>query len=99
MHLLIPAAGVGRRMGGDRNKVLLTLLGKPVIAWTLLAAEAAIAIDWIGVIAQPQDWPDLERIMANLDLSKPVMFVPGGRHAKSLFTMGYRLCLMGPNGS
>lgn len=78
MHLLIPAAGVGRRMGGDRNKVLLTLLGKPVIAWTLLAAEAAIAIDWIGVIAQPQDWPDLERIMANLDLSKPVMFVPGG---------------------
>ncbi|NER27003.1 MAG: 2-C-methyl-D-erythritol 4-phosphate cytidylyltransferase, partial [Symploca sp. SIO1C4] len=29
MHLLIPAAGMGRRMGSDRNKLLLKLLGKP----------------------------------------------------------------------
>ncbi|PZO54539.1 MAG: 2-C-methyl-D-erythritol 4-phosphate cytidylyltransferase, partial [Phormidesmis priestleyi] len=26
MHLLIPAAGAGRRMGCDRNKLLLPLL-------------------------------------------------------------------------
>ncbi|NER50104.1 MAG: NTP transferase domain-containing protein, partial [Symploca sp. SIO1A3] len=41
MHLLIPAAGMGRRMGSGRNKLLLKLLGKPLLAWTLLAAEAA----------------------------------------------------------
>ncbi|NMG57591.1 2-C-methyl-D-erythritol 4-phosphate cytidylyltransferase, partial [Geitlerinema sp. P-1104] len=40
-HLLIPAAGVGRRMGSDRNKLLLPLLHQSILAWTLKAAEAA----------------------------------------------------------
>ena len=35
VHLLIAAAGSGRRMGADRNKLLLPLAGRPVIAWTL----------------------------------------------------------------
>ncbi|HEY9664937.1 MAG TPA: 2-C-methyl-D-erythritol 4-phosphate cytidylyltransferase, partial [Allocoleopsis sp.] len=39
MYLLIPAAGSGRRMGANRNKLLLPLLGRPLLAWTLLAAE------------------------------------------------------------
>ena len=41
MHLLIAAAGSGRRMGGDRNKLLLSIAGRPVLAWTLEAALAA----------------------------------------------------------
>ncbi|MFM7326442.1 MAG: 2-C-methyl-D-erythritol 4-phosphate cytidylyltransferase, partial [Nodosilinea sp.] len=32
VHFLIPAAGSGRRMGSDRNKLLLPLLGQPMIA-------------------------------------------------------------------
>ncbi|MGB6017052.1 MAG: 2-C-methyl-D-erythritol 4-phosphate cytidylyltransferase, partial [Nodosilinea sp.] len=50
VHLLIPAAGSGRRMGADRNKVLLDLLGQPIIAWTLQAAAAANAVVWIGLV-------------------------------------------------
>ncbi|HBY80058.1 MAG TPA: 2-C-methyl-D-erythritol 4-phosphate cytidylyltransferase, partial [Cyanobacteria bacterium UBA11148] len=46
VHLLIPAAGTGRRMGSDRNKLLLTLLDKPLLTWTLQAAEAADEITW-----------------------------------------------------
>ena len=41
VHLLIAAAGSGRRMGADRNKLLLPLAGRPVIAWTLEAALRA----------------------------------------------------------
>ena len=41
VHLLIAAAGSGRRMGADCNKLLLPLAGRPVIAWTLAAAMAA----------------------------------------------------------
>ena len=35
VHLLIAAAGSGRRMGADRNKLLLNLRGRPLLAWTL----------------------------------------------------------------
>ncbi|MEL6381252.1 MAG: 2-C-methyl-D-erythritol 4-phosphate cytidylyltransferase [Cyanobacteria bacterium J06626_18] len=78
MHLLIPAAGVGRRMGSDRNKLLLPLLGKPLLAWTLLAAEASESIGWIGIICQTIDRPDLEAILQSLQLATPMMFILGG---------------------
>ncbi|MEO0538648.1 MAG: 2-C-methyl-D-erythritol 4-phosphate cytidylyltransferase [Cyanobacteria bacterium P01_A01_bin.123] len=78
MHLLIPAAGMGRRMGSDRNKILLSVLARPVIAWTLLAAEQAQQIDWIGIICQPSDQADLEAIAQPLKLTKPLTFITGG---------------------
>ena len=78
VHLLIPAAGVGRRMGSERNKLLLPLLGKPILAWTLLAAEASASIRWIGIICQAIDVPDFEFILQSLTLSKPTMLIPGG---------------------
>ena len=78
MYLLIPAAGMGRRMGSDRNKLLLTLLGKPMLAWTLLAAEASNAINWIGIMGQPEDFPDFKTILGDLELTKPVKLIQGG---------------------
>ncbi|MBD2440305.1 2-C-methyl-D-erythritol 4-phosphate cytidylyltransferase [Nostoc sp. FACHB-110] len=78
MHLLIPAAGVGKRMGSNRNKLLLEVKSKPIIAWTLLAAEAASSISWVGIISQPVDWQDLKAIIADLNLTKPVEFILGG---------------------
>lgn len=78
MYLLIPAAGMGRRMGSDRNKLLLTLRSEPIISWTLKAASAASSISWIGIISQPYDWPDLKIILDKLKLSKPVELIQGG---------------------
>lgn len=78
MYLLIPAAGSGRRMGSQRNKLLLPLLGQPVLAWTLLAAKQSEQIHWIGIIGQPDDWPDFKEIVASLGLSKSVNFIQGG---------------------
>ena len=78
VHLLIPAAGVGRRMGSDRNKLLLPLRGQPILTWTLQAAAASRSIEWIGLICQAVDQPDLLNILATTALSKPVMLIPGG---------------------
>ncbi len=78
MHLLIPAAGKGSRMGSQRNKLLLTLRGQSIMAWTLIAAEAAEAINWIGIIGQPIDFPDFKAILSQLSLTKPIELIQGG---------------------
>lgn len=78
MHLLIPAAGMGRRMGSNRNKLLLKLLDRPILAWTLKAAEASEQITWIGIMGQPEDEPDFQEILASLSLTKPVKLIRGG---------------------
>ena len=78
MYLLIPAAGMGRRMGSHRNKLLLSVLGKPLLAWTLLAASEATHIDWLGIIGQPQDFADFQGIIADCGISLPTALIVGG---------------------
>lgn len=78
MQFLIPAAGSGKRMGGDRNKLLLPLLGEPILSWTLKAALAADSLDWIGIICQPIDLPHFCVLVETLNPAKPVVFLPGG---------------------
>jgi 2-C-methyl-D-erythritol 4-phosphate cytidylyltransferase len=78
MHLLIPAAGMGKRMGSHGNKLLLTLLEKPLLAWTLSAAEASDRISWIGIVGQPYDFADFKAIIADLALTKPIELIKGG---------------------
>ncbi|RAM49572.1 MAG: 2-C-methyl-D-erythritol 4-phosphate cytidylyltransferase [Hapalosiphonaceae cyanobacterium JJU2] len=78
MHLLIPAAGSGRRMGSNRNKLLLQVRARPIIAWTLLAAQASDEISWIGIISQSIDWQDFKQIIADLQLTKSVELIQGG---------------------
>ena len=90
MHLLIPAAGTGKRMGGDRNKLLLPLLGRPLLAWTLLAAEASREISWIGIMGQSADFGDFRAIIADLALKNPVALVEGGQTRQESVYNGLR---------
>ncbi|EKQ69479.1 2-C-methyl-D-erythritol 4-phosphate cytidylyltransferase [Leptolyngbyaceae cyanobacterium JSC-12] len=78
MYLLIPAAGSGRRMGSNRNKLLLPLLGRPLLAWTLLAAKSSPSIRWVGVIGQPDDFQDFKEIIQSVGMTKMVHLIPGG---------------------
>ena len=78
MHLLIPAAGMGRRMKSDRNKLLLPLLNKPLLAWTLGAAKDAQSIDWIGIIGQEADFADFKEMIAELGCNKTIKLIIGG---------------------
>ena len=63
LHLLIVAAGSGRRMGSERNKLLLPLEGRPLLAWTLEAALASSSIAWIALVGQERDRQDIEAIV------------------------------------
>ena len=65
-------------MGSDRNKLLVMLLDRPLLAWTLMAVERASSIDWVGIIGQPEDRAQIEQILSNISLSKPVEFIHGG---------------------
>lgn len=65
-------------MGSDRNKLLLPLLDQTILAWTLGAAAAANSIDWIGIICQDLDRPEIEAILAAQAPGVPVVLVEGG---------------------
>jgi 2-C-methyl-D-erythritol 4-phosphate cytidylyltransferase len=52
---VILCAGQGTRMRADRNKALLPLLGKPLIAHTLAAFERATSVDEILLVAHPDE--------------------------------------------
>ena len=78
MHLLIACAGSGRRMGAERNKLLLAVAGRPVLAWTLEAALASPEIRWIGIVGQPVDQADIEALVAAASPDRPVVWIQGG---------------------
>jgi 2-C-methyl-D-erythritol 4-phosphate cytidylyltransferase len=82
VHLLIAAAGSGRRMGADGNKLLLPLAGRPVLAWTLEAALTCDAITWIGMLGQSRDREAIAAIVAaaraSAATSTPVEWIQGG---------------------
>ena len=78
MHLLIAAAGSGRRMVSQRNKLLLPVAGRAVLAWTLEAVLACEAIHWIGVVGQPVDQADVEAMIEAAQPDRPVRWIEGG---------------------
>ncbi|MFN9631044.1 MAG: 2-C-methyl-D-erythritol 4-phosphate cytidylyltransferase [Cyanobacteriota bacterium] len=78
MHLLIAAAGSGRRMGAPINKLLLPVAGRAVLAWTLEAALACPAITWIGVMGQPEDGQAIAAILAAARSTRPLVWIRGG---------------------
>ena len=72
---VIPAAGVGRRMGGAVPKQYLQLFERPVIQWSLRAVLAPDAVRGAVVALGSGDryWDDLHG-----ELAKPVHTVSGG---------------------
>ncbi len=59
---LLAAAGAGGRLGADTPKAIVDVAGRPLMAWSLLAMDAASTVDR-AVIAAP---PGLEEEVAAL---------------------------------
>lgn len=72
---VVPAAGVGRRMGGDRPKQYLPLVGRTVIEYSLQALLAHPRVVGV-VVAIGQDDPYWTSVRPQAD--KPVETVLGG---------------------
>ncbi|UCE89033.1 MAG: 2-C-methyl-D-erythritol 4-phosphate cytidylyltransferase [Pseudomonadota bacterium] len=73
---VVPAAGVGRRMGNDLPKQYLFIGDKPVIVHTLerLASEPSIAGIVVAVADSDEHWSQLE-----IDVAVPLLRAPGGQ--------------------
>jgi len=70
---IVPAAGVGRRVGGDIPKQYLDLHGRPLIAWTLKRLLELDELQQVTIAISAEDnyWSDLDiqndqRIQATL---------------------------------
>nr|YP_002049377.1 2-C-methyl-D-erythritol 4-phosphate cytidylyltransferase [Paulinella chromatophora]ACB43167.1 2-C-methyl-D-erythritol 4-phosphate cytidylyltransferase [Paulinella chromatophora] len=91
MLVLIAAAGSGRRMGTDRNKLLLPLMGKPILRWTLDAILACKDVSWIGLVGQRIDQVAIETIIAMAKPDRPVAFIEGGETRQNSISRGLAL--------
>jgi 2-C-methyl-D-erythritol 4-phosphate cytidylyltransferase len=78
MQLLIPAAGRGSRMGAAVNKLLLPVRDRPVLAWTLAAADQAKSISRIGIIGQPAEQAEIAALLEQFPIATPVQWIEGG---------------------
>ena len=76
---VIPAAGVGSRMGAKENKVLLEILGRPILAYTLDAFEACSLVHEIIIVAGEQDIFTYQEIVKKYQYKKIHKIVRGGK--------------------
>ena len=59
---VVPAAGLGRRLGAGQRKALIPLRGRPLIAHVLDVLERVPAIRWVVVAAHPNDGARLREV-------------------------------------
>lgn len=81
--VVLLAAGAGRRVGGDANKVLLPLGGLPVFAWSLRRIEALDRVDRVVLVVRDEDRDSIEGTLTRDFADLRVALVTGGstRHA------------------
>lgn len=53
--VVLVGAGSGTRVGAATNKVLLPLLGSPVLAWSLRTVASLAYVDRLVVVVRPED--------------------------------------------
>jgi 2-C-methyl-D-erythritol 4-phosphate cytidylyltransferase len=75
---IIPAAGVGIRMGGETPKQFLSLEGVPIFIHTLRKFTASDAIEEIFLALRGEEMERAARDVDREHFSKPVRLVEGG---------------------
>ncbi len=86
---VVPAAGAGTRLGGERPKQFLSLGGRPLLTRTLMVLERAEAVDAVVVVCPPGA-EDLtrEQCIAPFGLAKVAAVVPGGAQRQDSVAAG-----------
>lgn len=77
-YAIIPAAGAGRRMGGDRAKQFLELAGEPVAIHTLRRFDECPAVDAVIVAVPADDVAMFLDLAGRAGLRKIERVIPGG---------------------
>lgn len=88
---LIPAAGMGKRMGASINKQYLQLRGMPIVARTISVFEQSPLIDAIYLVIPAEEIPYCrEHVVEAYGFTKVVAIVPGGSERQNSVLNGLR---------
>jgi len=88
---LIPAAGMGKRMGASINKQYLHLGGRPIVARTVSVFERADCVDAIYLITPDEEIPYCrEHVVEAGGFRKIAAIVPGGKERQHSVMNGLR---------
>jgi 2-C-methyl-D-erythritol 4-phosphate cytidylyltransferase len=78
-QVIIPAAGLGKRMGAGKNKLLLTLEGVPILIHTLKVFEADAECSGIILAINPSDEQQFKSLLKEYGIHKVSSLVTGGK--------------------
>lgn len=88
---LIPAAGMGKRMGAGVNKQYLLLAEMPIVAHTLRLFDQAPCVDDIYIISPEAEIPYCrDEVVARYGFAKVRAIVPGGKERQNSVINGLR---------
>ena len=88
---LIPAAGMGKRMGASINKQYLHLDGMPIVARTISVFERSPLIDAIYLVIPAEEIPFCrEHIVEAYNFCKVAAIIPGGKERQHSVMNGLR---------
>ncbi|MDU6769986.1 MAG: 2-C-methyl-D-erythritol 4-phosphate cytidylyltransferase, partial [Veillonella sp.] len=76
---IVLAAGAGRRMGHDENKIFIKLGQKSIIQWTLSHINQVKAVSEVILVVADGEASYMEQHIASLGLSKSIKIVTGGK--------------------
>ncbi|MDQ6522812.1 2-C-methyl-D-erythritol 4-phosphate cytidylyltransferase [Nocardioides sp. LHD-245] len=76
--IVVLAAGSGTRVGGEINKVLLPLQGRPVLAWSVRTALDVPGVDPVVVVHRPGERADVGTALLPVIGEREVLLVEGG---------------------
>ncbi len=75
---VIVAAGTGSRFGNPDGKLLVTLAGRPLLAWTVAACDRAASIGCIVMVCASERRAQMEAALASDAVATPLIWVGGG---------------------
>lgn len=84
---IIVAAGKSVRMKSEESKAFLTLCGKPLLAWSLLAFEAS-KVDNIVIVTAAADIAKVKKITESYSILKTMAIIPGGEERQDSVANG-----------
>lgn len=89
---IIVAAGKSERMGAGTDKAFLSLVNKPVVAWSLLAFERCHEIDRIILVVRKDQILASKAVAKMFGISKLQTVVPGGNRRQESVQAGLAVC-------
>jgi len=89
---IIVAAGKSERMGTGTDKAFLSLVNKPVVAWSLLAFERCSEIDRIVLVVRKDQQIAAKAVVKMFGISKIQAIVAGGNKRQDSVIAGLAAC-------